>query len=330
MECLSTSISSACRCAGISNALDIIVFIFSFILIIPIPQTFMRTSTHYIPSGICRTRLLAFALCLVPLLVSAQKETKNPLPIVPSNPQETQMDIPSSFHKYFGQRINNWRDSERAIAKIDLDADLNYDGVTTNNDPQDGGAFEGTPPGLQIGVGEMSRMILRVLPYRVDFDGEVVVSLELSGINRADASGEFESFEEEINTTGRVRVWKDSERKVLLLDSADPNKRYVEFSTQYREYPYNLPNVLPRSVFVEGVKPSTQFTGDLRVLATVSHRAPGTSPESFATSRRKLLKSFRTTFDHVLVTVLPEPIQKEFINNNAEGNWIMIENKASK
>ena len=240
------------------------------------------------------------------------------------------MDAPSSFHKYFGQRINNWRDTERAVAKIDLDSDLNYDGVTNNNDPQDGGAFESTPPGLQIGVGEMSRMILRVLPYRVDFDGEVVVSLELSGINRADASGEFESFEDEINATGRVRVWKDPARKVLLLDSADPNKRYVEFSTQYREYPYNLPNVLPRSVFVEGVKPSTQFTGDLRVLATVSHRAPGTSPESFATSRRQLLKSFRTTFDHILVTVLPEPIQKEFINNNAEGNWIMIKGEASK
>jgi hypothetical protein len=277
--------------------------------------------------GFALTGLLAAAL---PVGLHAQKEGKGPLPVVPVQQLETQMDAPTSFHKYFGQRINNWRDSERMIAKVDLDSDLNYDGVTNNNDPQDGGAFEATPPGLQIGVGEMSRMILRVIPYRVDFDGEVVVSLEVSGINRADASGEFASFEDEINATGRVRVWKDSARKVLLLDSADPNKRYVEFSTQYREYPYNLPNVLPRSVFVEGVKPSAQFTGDLRVLATVSHRTPGTSPESFATSRRKLLKSFRTTFDHILVTVRPEPIPKEFINNNAEGNWIMIKDGASK
>ena len=275
-------------------------------------------------------RLLAAALSLVPLLVSAQKDNKNPLPVSPVEQVETQLDLPSSFHKYFGQRINNWRDSERAIAKIDLDSDLNYDGVTNNNDPQDGGAFEGTPPGLQIGVGEMGRMILRVIPYRVDFDGEVVVSLEVLGINRADSSGEFKSFEEEVQTTGRIKVWKDSSRKVLLLDSAVQNKRYVEFSTQYREYPYNLPNVLPRSVFVEGVKTSAQFTGDLRVLATVSHRAPGTTPETFAVSRRKLLKSFRTTFDHILVTVRPEPIQKEFINNNAEGNWILIKNESSK
>lgn len=274
--------------------------------------------------------LLALLAVAVPASVHAQKDSKSPVPVVPVQQLETQMDAPTSFHKYFGQRINNWRDTERAIAKIDLDSDLNYDGVTNNNDPQDGGAFEATPPGLQIGVGEMSRMILRVLPYRVDFDGEVVVSLEVSGINRAVASGEFESFEDEINSTGRVRVWKDPARKVLLLDSADPNKRYVEFSTQYREYPYNLPNVLPRSVFVEGVKSSPKFTGDLRVLATVSHRAPGSTPESFATSRRKLLKSFRTTFDHILVTVLPEPIQKEFINNNAEGNWILIKDESSK
>lgn len=277
--------------------------------------------------GIVRACFLAAAL---PVAVHAQKEGKNPLPVPPVQQLETQMDLPSSFHRYFGQRINNWRDSERTIAKIDLDSDLNYDGVTNNNDPQDGGAFEGTPPGLQIGVGEMGRMILRVIPYRVDFDGEVVVSLEVLGINRADSSGEFKSFEEEVNTTGRIKVWKDSSRKVLLLDSAVQNKRYVEFSTQYREYPYNLPNVLPRSVFVEGVKTSAQFTGDLRVLATVSHRAPGTTPETFAVSRRKLLKSFRTTFDHILVTVRPEPIQKEFTNNNAEGNWILIKNESSK
>jgi hypothetical protein len=34
------------------------------------------------------------------------------------------------------------------------------------------------------------------------------------------------------------------------------------------------------------------------------------------------VKSFRTTFDHVLVTVQPEPLPKEFINGNNEGAWI--------
>jgi hypothetical protein len=287
----------------------------------------MKIDIPHYPSSF---RVLAVGLAFLPALASAQKSSKDPLPVEPLKAHETQMDLPSSFHKYFGQRVNNWRDSERAVAKVDLDADLNYDGVINNNDPQDGGAFEGTPPGLQVGVGEMSRMILRVVPYRVDFDGEVVVSLELSGINRSTASGEFGSFEEEVNATGRVRVWKDPERKVLLLDSADPNRRYVEFSTQYREYPYNLPNVIPRSVFVEGIKSSDLFEGDIRVLLTCSHRAPGTDPAAFAESRRKLLKSFRTTFDHVLVTVRPAPIEKEFINNNAEGNWIKVVPMSSK
>lgn len=299
-------------------------------MILPKPPTLMKSIAMPHRLADRCTCLLAAAISLVPLLASAQKEAKNPLPVEPLKAGETQMDLPTSFHKYFGQRINNWRDSERAIAKVDIDADLNYDGVINNNDPQDGGAFEGTPPGLQVGVGELGRMILRVIPYRVDFDGEVVVSLELSGINRSAASGEFGSFDEEVNSTGRIRVWKDPERKVLLLDSADPNRRYVEFATQYREYPYNLPNVIPRSVFVEGIKSSDLFEGDIRILLTCSHRAPGTDPASFAESRRKLLKSFRTTFDHVLVTVRPEPIDKEFINNNAEGNWIRIQPSSSK
>ncbi len=247
---------------------------------------------------------------------------KNP----PTPAVETEMDLPSSFHKYYGQRINNWRDTERAIAKIDLDADVNYDGVINNNDPQDGGAFEATPPGLQIGVGEMSKVILRVIPYRVDFDGEVVITLELAGINRSNAKGEFASFEEEKANTGRVRVWKEPARKTLLLDSADPQRRSVEFTSQYRVYPYNLPNEIPRSVYVEGVKLSRPHIGDLRLLITCSHRAPGTSPQSFAESRKTLLKSFRSTFDHILLTILSQPLSKEFINNNAERNWIKIGN----
>lgn len=243
---------------------------------------------------------------------------------------ETTMDIPSSFHRYYGQRVNNWRDSERAIAKVDIDADINLDGAISNNDPQDSGAFEGTPPGLQIGVGELSKVVLRVSPYRVDFDGEVVVGLEVAGINRDARSGEFASFEEEAANTGRIRVWRDAGRSELLLDSADPSRRYVEFTTQYREYPYNLPGVIPRVVYVEGVNPSNRFIGDLRLLLTCSHRKIGSTPQQFVESKAKLIKSFRTSFDHILLTILPKPAAKEFINNNAEGVWILVGDKASK
>lgn len=271
-------------------------------------------------AGTCYV-LVSILSALSPCESKAQvTSAKNPPPAA----VETEMDLPSSFHKYYGQRINNWRDTERAIAKIDMDADVNYDGVINNNDPQDGGAFESTPPGLQIGVGEMSKVILRVIPYRVDFDGEVVITLEMAGINRASPKGEFSSFDEEKASTGRVRVWKEAARKTLLLDSADPQHRYVEFTSQYRVYPYNLPNEIPRAVYVEGVKASTPFIGDLRLLFTCSHRAPGTTPQSFAESRKTLLKSFRSTFDHMLFTVLAKPLPKEFINNNAEANWLKV------
>lgn len=237
---------------------------------------------------------------------------------------ETSMDIPATFHKYYGQRVNSWKDSERSIAKVDLDADLNMDGTISNTDPADGGAFEGTPPGLQLGVGELTKTIIRVRPYRVDFDGEVVIGLEVAGVNRSDRSGEFGSFDEEVSSTGRIRVWRDAGRKELLLDSGNPEKRYVEFLTQYRVYPYNLPDAIPRIVYVEGVKASPKHLGDLRLLLTCSHRKIGSSPQQFVESRKVLLKSFRTSFDHILFTVLPQPAPKEFINNNAEGVWLNV------
>ncbi|MCB1208390.1 MAG: hypothetical protein KDK97_03630 [Verrucomicrobiales bacterium] len=259
----------------------------------------------------------------------AGEKSVAPAPVVTQG-GETAMDIPSDFHKYYGQRVNNYRDAERMIARIDLDGDLNADGVISNTDPADGGAFEGTPPGLQVGVGEMTKVVLRVTPYRVDFDGEVVVSLEVAGINRGDKTGQFASFDDEVRSTGRVRVWKDPAKKLLLLDSADPNRRYVEWSTQYREYPYNLPGTIPRVFYVEGVKSSNMYQGDIRLLVSCAHRKPGTTPETYVESRKKLLKSFRTSFDHMLFTVRPQPIEKEYVNNNAEGVWLGAPAPSSK
>jgi hypothetical protein len=267
---------------------------------------------------------------------------------------ETQMDIPASFHKYFGQRVNSWKDTERQIAKLDLDGDLNQDGILSNTDPADGGAFESTPPGLLLGLGEMSRVVLRLTPYRVDFDGEVVVTLEVAGINRGHPTGEYGSFEEELASMGHIRVWRDKDKKTLVLDSRDPARRFAEFTTQYRTYPFNLPIAVPRFFFVEATGVSPKYSGDIRLLATVAHRAVGSkrpmeyyevgnpggnpppaggpvntggydpnnpgAPISGTSSPR--IRSFRTSFDHLLLTVQPEPRVKEFINNNNEGNWV--------
>ncbi len=253
-------------------------------------------------------------------------------------PLQTNRDIPADFHKYFGQRVNSWRDRERQIAKLDMDADMNHDGTISNTDPADNGAFEATPPGMILGVGERTRVVIRLVPYRIDFDGEVVVTLEVEGINRSDKSGAFASFEEEVASMGHIRVWKDASKKELLIDSRDPAKRVVEFTSQYKTYPYNLPMEVPRFVFVEGVSSSPIHTGDIRLLVTCSHRAIGevgyaelSGKNSGKTSGKAdepvpeklgLIKSFRTSFDHILFTVQPTPVQKEFINGNAEGVWL--------
>lgn len=242
---------------------------------------------------------------------------------------ETKQDLPGDFHPYYGQKLNRYRDLNRRIARIDLDADLNYDGSIRQGDPQDSGAFESTPPGLILGQGEMSKVVVEMKPYRIDFDGDVVVGIEVCGINRAAESGQFASFEEEQQAVGRVRVWRDAGRAELLLDSADPQMRLVEFAISADRYPANLPSIIPRYVYVEGVKPSGAYLGDMRLLATVAHRAkndvtPGVDVPS------PPLKLFRTAFDHILLTVQENPVKKDFVNNNAEAVWILPGSPSSK
>jgi len=268
-----------------------------------------------------RRPLLVIGLLLtIPPALLAQKTVVTEEPALGA--QQTQMDLPADFHRYYGQNVNQWKDSERKIAKADLDADMNYDGVIQNDNPADGGAFEVTPPGLILGRGEMARFLFRIFPYRLDYPGEVVVTLEVGGINRAAKSGQFASFAEEQAATGRIRVWADNERKQLLLDSGDPDRRYHEWVVDAPGFVSHLPNVYPRLVYVEGVEASPKFLGDLRLLLTVSHRHNGGSRENYGEYRQKAVKSFRTTFDHFLLTVTAAPHPKDFVNNNVEGVWI--------
>jgi hypothetical protein len=298
-------------------------------------------SQHSPARFLTRSTVLLCTLVLSPFAPSLKAQDAPSL--------QTNKDAPSSFHKYFGQRVNSWRDAERQIAKLDIDADMNHDGMIQNIDPADGGAFEATPPGMILGVGELTRFVIRLLPYRVDFEGEVVVTLEVEGINRGVKSGEYATLDEELASMGHIRVWRDKDKKSLLLDSRDPAKRVVEFTTQYKTYPYNLPMTVPRSVYVEGVKPSPKYIGDIRVLCTVSHREPqiegqqtanvnnannATAAAAEVTASKQPqpvvkkpgilsnIKSFRTSFDHILLTVQPKPTQKQFINDNNEGVWV--------
>lgn len=196
------------------------------------------------------------------------------------------------------------------LSKIDLDADLDYDGTLDNDLSSDQGALEFVPPGLELGVKEVTRALVRFKTYEREFPGDLVVALEVSPVNRDSASGAFAGNAK--SAVGRIRVWRDQARKDLLLDSNDESKRRFEWRYD-KEKRFGG---IPRTLYVEGVEVSPKFEGDLRLLLSSSHGAGGGSsaPSSL----------YQTAFDHVLVTVRAKPVEKEFINNNAEGVWSSV------
>lgn len=191
------------------------------------------------------------------------------------------------------------------LAKIDLDADLDYDGTLDNDDSSDQGEQEFLPPGLELGAKEVTRVLVRFKAYEPEA-GNLVVALEVSGVNRDSASGAFAGNAK--GAVGRIRVWRDQARKELLLDSGDESKSRVE----WRYDKEKRAGGIPRALYVEGVEASPKFEGDLRLLITAGPAAGGSGASS---------ATHQTTFDHVLVTVRAKPVEKEFINNNAEGVW---------
>ena len=252
---------------------------------------------------------------LVIILTSLWVIGETEKPSLKKKPMETELDLPGDFVRYFdyGERVNAWRarygfdpledpdyelnspgaryarsgddlqrNTERRLSKyvkFDLDGDMNYDGTIDNSNPADGGYYETTPPGLVLGVGEMTKLIIRFrlmnmdnLKHIVATHGIVVVTAEVVGVNREIRTGLFEDFVTEKKETGRIRVWRDEEKKDLILDSGIESKRVFEWTENDHTYEGNMPWGVPRTVYVEGVSPSKVFSGDIRLLFTVSFR----------------------------------------------------------
>lgn len=203
------------------------------------------------------------------------------------------------------------------IAKVDLDGDLNYDGEISNYDPSDGGDNESTPPGLQVAVGEMTKVVIRFKSYStVGYSGTVPMELEVRGINRNNPTGEFGSQSEESNSVAHVRVWKDAGKTELLLDSRVDSKKRFRWTATAEEAAENRPGTFPRTVYVEGVSVSPNYSGDIRLLVSV---APEKGNEAKRNGRSFI---YVTAFDHLLFSVVGTPVRKEFVNNNAEAVWV--------
>lgn len=309
---------------------------------------------------------MALAACLAPGLVHAADIKEEPVAApdgrrnIPQgegaypawetqvNPEirRTDLDWAGSYNKYYGQTRNQYRDKERMIAKVDLDGDFNYDGIIDNEDPGDNGEFQQIPPGLVVGVGELTQVVLRIRPYRVDFYGDAVVALELDSINRGDRSGKYSSFDEELANSSHVRVWRDARRTQLLLDSRDPNMRRCEWTIENWKAMggavtgANLPyQTYPRAVYVEGLKPHGPYLGDIRLLVLVENRRKGAvEPSTSSTTvteggkqvvvetttvdpvaeRSTRWSRFRSSWDHILLTVVPDPVGKELAGRPGE------------
>lgn len=215
---------------------------------------------------------------------------------VPAFPGKTELDEPGLHEPGLGTAS----DLDR-LSKIDLDSDLNYDGTIDNNEPSEQGANESTPPGLELGKGELTRLVLRMKTYERDFTGDLVVTISATGINRDTPSGEVTGA-----PVGRVKIWKDQARSTLLADSGDPSKSSHEwiFNREIRT------GGIPSTVYVEGVSVSPKHEGDVRILVSATHGAPGAHSSVY-----------RAAYDHLLVTVREKPVEKAFINNNIEGIW---------
>lgn len=228
---------------------------------------------------------------------------------------ETHMDRPGEFHEVFGMPLESrLRDSLKRLSKIDMDGDLNYDGSIDNADSGDQGFFENRPPGLQLGTGELTKLVVRFKTYESSFPGEIYVKLEAAGINRFAANGNYGSEKEEKESVGRIRVWESPRKKTLLVDSGDPEKRSIEWKVDKEKLVTGVPGTVPRILYVEGVGKSKKFEGDLRLLISASHSlGEGES--------RPPSGSYHTAFDHILFTVREKAVEKAFINNNVEGVW---------
>ncbi len=227
---------------------------------------------------------------------------------VPGFPGKTDLDDPSNHDpSLFVPADRTGRDGASRLSKVDLDADLNYDGTFQNSDPSDQSINETVPPGLELGKGEVSRLLVRFKTYETDFTGDLVVTLSVKPVNRDSTTGEFASNPG--SSVGRVRIWADQARKQLLVDSGDNAKS----SFQWKFDKSQRTGGIPRSLYIEGVSVSPKFKGDVRVMVIASHSSGGAAPAPGSL--------YLSAFDHLVVTVKDQPVKKDFINNNVEGIW---------
>lgn len=207
----------------------------------------------------------------------------------------------------FGMGYGYFPTLDMSLGTVSLSADTNYDGGI------DAGAsanVKRNPPGLVIGAGEMARIDLSVIhnssrqttnnsPDLKFLYYKTAVTLDLRPVNLGHKRGRFKSFEEEQSRGGRVLVWLDVNRQQLLLDSANPGKRRVEWPAST-----SLP---PKHVYVEGVS-----VGDSGTVMMFTLLLDNTNLSPLADK----LFGEKASWDALMFTVWPQPKVKPFVDNS--------------
>jgi len=189
-----------------------------------------------------------------------------------------------------------------SFGRIDIDCDVNYDGVITN-DGSDSGDLERNPPGLVIGAERMGKILFRVTPLtapadmrdkepEIDID-KLVARLEVRPINMLRRDGLFLKVEDETKA-GHIKIWADVKRSKLLLDSADTGKRRVDWNL--------CANEAPAAVFVEYVA-----SAEATALCLVTLEIDDVSRKGYKEGKHNKLAAR----DYVLITPKREGVAVE-------------------
>lgn len=206
----------------------------------------------------------------------------------------------------FGMGWGYFPQQDLSLGTVSLSADTNYDGrVDIEATPN----VKRNPPGLVIGMREMARVDLAVVhnasrqttgsPDLKFLYYKTAATLDLRPVNLAHKRGRFKSFEDEQSRAGRVRVWLDSERKQLLLDSGNPEMRRVQWPAST-----SLP---PKHVYVEGVSMGDSGTVMMLTLLLDNNDMGPIVDKVFGD---------KASWDAMMLSVWPQPRVKPYIDNS--------------
>lgn len=208
----------------------------------------------------------------------------------------------------FGFGMGYFPDQDRSLGRVMIGADTNYDGYLDQTDMLAEPNIKRNPPGLVVGTRELARVDLSVVhntnlqttgsPHLKFTYYKTAAILDLRPVNLGHRRGRFKTFEEEQSRSGRMLVWLDPGRRTLLLDSADPERRRVQWPAAI-----SLP---PKHVYVEGVACGDSGTVMMLTLLLDNNNLTPTADKLFGD---------KASWDALMFSVWPAPRTKPYIDN---------------